>query len=126
MTTWNLTGTQHHILICNGDTCSINGGDDVTLAVRQAIKLHGADPLIHTTRTCCNGRCDDASVLIVYPKGTWYRNVTPEIGKAIVESHLFEGPPLAQHISYTFDHGLTPEAHSEGGVPKRKAVDTSK
>ncbi|UQZ85844.1 Ferredoxin, 2Fe-2S [Paenibacillus konkukensis] len=88
MATWDLSQTSHHVLICNGGSCSRKDADAVTLAIREEITAHGADDRIHTTRTQCNGRCEDACVVTVYPQGVWYKEITPDIGKAIVREHL--------------------------------------
>ncbi|MGC4377072.1 (2Fe-2S) ferredoxin domain-containing protein [Fictibacillus sp. Mic-4] len=84
MTTWNLTGTEHHVLICNGSSCMRKGGEEVTQAVRDEIASLGIDSKIHTTRTRCNGRCKDACVVIVYPQGAWLNGMTPERGREMV------------------------------------------
>ncbi|MEW9673529.1 ferredoxin [Ammoniphilus sp. 3BR4] len=120
MTTWNLSETRHHVLICNGGSCMKNGAEEVTLAIRQEIKALGADNKIHTTRTKCNGRCEDACVVIVYPEGIWYRGITPEIGTEIVRCHLFdEGKILHPHVSYTYqDKHFSPSIQSPLGVLK--------
>ena len=84
MTTWNLEGTKTHLLLCNGSSCMRKGGEEVTQAVRDEISVLGLDQQIHTTRTRCNGRCQDACVVIAYPEGTWYRVDSPEMGRQIV------------------------------------------
>ncbi|OIK09227.1 NADH dehydrogenase [Bacillus sp. MUM 116] len=103
MTTWNLNGTKHHVLICNGSSCMRKGGEEATLAIRNEINNLDLDGYIHTTRTRCNGRCKDAPVAIVYPEGTWYKEVTPEIGSRIVQQHLLGGTLLQDQIIYQFD-----------------------
>lgn len=81
----NLQHVKQHVLICNGESCLRNQGDEVTLAIREQIEhLHAGDS-IHTTRTRCNGRCNEACVVIVYPEGDWYQNVTPSDGKQLVD-----------------------------------------
>lgn len=90
MSTRDLTSVKHHILICNGGTCMGHGGEDLTQAIRDEIARHDARDRIHTTRTRCNGRCDDACVAIVYPEGTWYRCVTPAMGRELVRACLHE------------------------------------
>ena len=84
----NLQHVQHHILICNGESCFRNRGDEVTLTIREQIADLKADEYIHTTRTRCNGRCNEACVVIVYPEGDWYRNMTPSEGKQLVSDLL--------------------------------------
>lgn len=86
MTTWNLSGTKKHVLICNGSSCMKKGGEEITQAIRDEIVNRNLDQVIHTTRTRCNGRCKDACVVIVYPDGIWYRDITPELGRKIVKA----------------------------------------
>lgn len=119
MATWNLSETRHHVLICNGGTCMKNGAEEVTQAIRQEIKALEGDNQLHTTRTKCNGRCEDACVVIVYPEGIWYRGITPEIGREIVRGHLNEGNILQSHVSYTYhEKHFTPSNHSPLGLFK--------
>jgi len=108
MTTWNLKGTKHHILICNGSSCMRKGGEEVTQAIRDEIKQLELDDEIHTTRTRCNGRCKDACVTIVYPEGIWYKALTEDMGREIVRSHLAQGKILEESVIYTY--------HQEGFV----------
>lgn len=121
MTTWNLQGTKHHVFICNGSSCMRKGGEEATQAIRNEITNLNLDSLIHTTRTRCNGRCKDAPVAIVYPSGTWYKNVTPEVGTTIVKRHLAEGHCLQEHAIYQYsEEGFIQPEGSEciAGVQK--------
>jgi hypothetical protein len=43
MATWNLIGTKHHVLICNGGSCMRKGGEEVTQAIRSEIERLGLD-----------------------------------------------------------------------------------
>ncbi|AGE22369.1 putative 2Fe-2S ferredoxin [Geobacillus sp. GHH01] len=121
--TWDLRGMKHHVLICNGGTCLRHGGDDVTTAVREEIARLGLDDAVHTTRTRCNGRCQDACVMIVYPDGVWYRLMTPEKAKEVVHRHLQNGEPLRAWATYEYrEDGLTRLGGTESviGVRKRR------
>lgn len=103
MATWNLAGTKHHVLICNGGSCMRKGGEEVTSAIREEIARLELHSDVHTTRTRCNGRCDDACVVIVYPEGIWYKAITPEVGKKLVQQHLLNGQPLAEAMMYRYE-----------------------
>ncbi|MDX8367326.1 MULTISPECIES: (2Fe-2S) ferredoxin domain-containing protein [Bacillaceae] len=123
MTTWNLQGTKHHVLICNGSSCMRKGGEEATVAIREEIERLGLDSTVHTTRTRCNGRCKDACVAIVYPEGTWYEKVTPELGRQIVSEHLAQGKPLTHAMSYTTTNtGMQLQGDRPLGISKEKAV----
>jgi (2Fe-2S) ferredoxin len=120
MATWDLSRTKHHVLICNGGSCLRQDGDEVTLAIRAEIKLQGADNFIHTTRTKCNGRCEDACVVIVYPEGIWYRNMTPESGKRLIREHLLKDKPLHEQMTYSFQlNRFIPTGNGAKGVLRR-------
>ncbi len=101
MGTRNLEVMQTHLLICNGDSCMLHQGEEVTLAIREEISRLGVDHLIHTTRTRCNGRCMDACVVIAYPEGSWYKDMTPETGKELVRN-MTEGRKLEERLVYSF------------------------
>lgn len=103
MSTWDLSETRHHVLICNGASCMRKQGEEVTQAIRDEITRNMADGLIHTSRTHCNGRCQDACVVIVYPEGVWYKDVTPEIGRILVNRHLLDGKPILEQHTHTYD-----------------------
>ncbi|QYR19578.1 (2Fe-2S) ferredoxin domain-containing protein [Paenibacillus sp. sptzw28] len=101
MTARDLEGMKHHLLICNGGSCMLSQGEEVTQAIREEIARCGADALIHTTRTRCNGRCEDACVVIHYPEGNWYREVTPDIGRRLVNELIHTGRPLGRNILHS-------------------------
>lgn len=100
MTTWDLAGTRHLVLLCNGDSCAGRGADEVTLSVRRRLATLGLDPVVHTVRTRCMGRCDDGCTVVVQPDGIWYRGVTPEVAERIVDEHLRHGRPVTTHASF--------------------------
>lgn len=117
MTTWNLSQTRSHILICNGGSCMKRSGEEVTRAIRAEIAEQGADKLIHTTRTRCNGRCKDACVVIVYPEGLWYKEMTPESGRDLIRKYL-AGERLEHKLVYTYDQHFTASGLSVEGTDK--------
>ncbi|MNW32054.1 Ferredoxin, 2Fe-2S [compost metagenome] len=123
MATWNLEGTRSHLFICNGVSCMRAGADEVTDEIRAEIARQGAEQTVHTTRTRCNGRCNDACVVIAYPEGIWYREVTPEIGKELVQQHL-SGSYLGSHAVYTYSEGLAATGTGVQGVNKVRSTAT--
>ncbi|MEK4283854.1 (2Fe-2S) ferredoxin domain-containing protein [Ureibacillus sp. FSL K6-0165] len=122
MTTWNLIGMKHHVLICNGGSCIRKGGEEVTLAIREEIAMLELDGIVHTTRTRCNGRCQDACVVIVYPEGVWYNGVTPEKARELVQRHLRDGEWLEETITYRYEEKqglmMTKQSNTPLGISK--------
>lgn len=102
MATWNLTKTENHILICNGSSCKKAGAEELTQSIRNEIMIRGLDQSIHTTRTLCNGRCQDKCVVITYPDGHWYKEMTSEDSSRFIES-LMTGSKLVEKLSHLYD-----------------------
>ncbi|HZG81158.1 MAG TPA: (2Fe-2S) ferredoxin domain-containing protein [Brevibacillus sp.] len=119
MTTWNLSGTQQHVFICNGGSCMKRGGEEVTQAIRDAIRENEADHLIHTTRTRCNGRCENACVVMIYPLGVWYKDVTPDLAQQIITEHVREGQVFQENLLYTYQNGFVAEPNVSVGISKK-------
>jgi (2Fe-2S) ferredoxin len=38
----------------------------------------------------CFGMCDKGPIMVVYPEGVWYKEITPERVETVVEQHLEE------------------------------------
>ncbi|WP_240374517.1 hypothetical protein [Bacillus piscicola] len=53
--------------------------------MRREIKKRGLEDVIHTARTRCNGCRQDNCVLIVYPKGDWYKDLKLENAPKFIE-----------------------------------------
>jgi (2Fe-2S) ferredoxin len=105
MATWDLSKTKHHLLICNGGSCNQYGAEELTLAIRGEIYSRGLDEIIHTTRTRCNGRCEDKCVVVCYPEGIWYRDLKPEDASPLINS-LSNQYDLTNKISHSFSGGV--------------------
>ncbi|MGO4889980.1 (2Fe-2S) ferredoxin domain-containing protein [Anaerobacillus sp. MEB173] len=102
MATWNLSTTKHHILICNGSSCKKAGAEELTQSVRNEIMAKRLDSVIHTSRTLCNGRCHDKCVLITYPDGHWYKEMTGRDAPQLVES-LLKGSSIEDKVSHYYN-----------------------
>jgi (2Fe-2S) ferredoxin len=121
MTTWDLNGTRQIVLLCNGDTCTQQGADQVTLILRRALQARHLDPLVHTARTRCMGRCDDACTVVIMPDNVWYRNVTPALAERIVAEHLVGGVPVPDQVSFLPGaDGLAQISGAQPGKSKRE------
>lgn len=126
MATWDLSNMKHHIFICNGSSCNRAGAEELTQVIRQEISDRELDDFIHTTRTRCNGRCQDKCVVIHYPKGTWYKDLKPEDVPLLIDS-LCTNEDYKEKASHLYD-GQRFERSSGviSGVPKEKVIKVSK
>ncbi len=102
MATKDLSKVRYHVFLCEGDSCTKRGACDVTSTLRAEIARLGLDEVVHTTRTRCNGRCQDGPIVIVYPDGIWYRDVSTESAAEIVTNHLAEELILHNTLLYQF------------------------
>ncbi|MDM5336353.1 (2Fe-2S) ferredoxin domain-containing protein [Fictibacillus enclensis] len=103
MATWNFDHLKHHILVCNGSSCMRNEAEEVTQSIRHEITQKGLENRIHTTRTKCNGRCQDTCVVVLYPEGIWYKQFEPSDASSFVEA-LNEGVPHEQKVSHFYEN----------------------
>lgn len=84
----NITEVEVHLFLCNGGTCCRKGAEESTRRIREYIADEGLDKVIHTTKTYCNGRCDDGPVVIAMPEGKWFKNIAPDNAKRFVKEYL--------------------------------------
>jgi (2Fe-2S) ferredoxin len=120
MATWDLSKTKHHVLICNGSSCNREGAEELTQAIRKEISDRELDDIIHTTRTRCNGRCQDKCVVIAYPKGIWYKDLKPEDASLLVDS-LMSGEDCTGKVSHLYNGQVFERADGiVVGIPKDK------
>jgi len=98
----DLTEIKKHLFICNGSSCKRLGAEEATDVLRSAIKKAGLHLDIHTSKTLCNGRCDDAPVVIAMPEGKWFKDITPANAAIFVEEYLIKKKPLKHLTLYTY------------------------
>ncbi len=93
---------KHHVLVCTGGYCTPN---------RQGRALYGALAALlqregllfgpHRVKrgeTPCLGVCEGGPIVVVYPEGIWYHNVTPHLLERIVVEHLRDGRVVEEAV----------------------------
>ena len=82
---------RRDILVCVGGGCISSGAEGVRDALRREIAEHGLDGEHRVVEVGCVGACGLGPVVVVRPEGTFYREVTPEDARRIVEEDLIGG-----------------------------------
>lgn len=100
-----MVSPKYHIFVCT--SCRINGQqkglcyskDSVDIVQKFIEELDNRDlsQEVMVTNTGCFGICDKGPVVVIYPEGTWYGNVTEDDVETIVEQHI-EGGKVVEEL----------------------------
>ncbi|MBC7789273.1 MAG: (2Fe-2S) ferredoxin domain-containing protein [Anaerolineae bacterium] len=91
-----------HVLVCTGQFCSPDRRGAQLYSLLPQL-LQDADLLFSANRvkrgeTPCLGVCESGPIVVVYPEGVWYANVTPPLLERIVHEHLKAGKVVDEAV----------------------------
>ena len=99
----DLTLVQKHLFICNGGTCTKNGAEESTQKIRQYIADEGMEAQVHTTKTYCNGRCNDGPVVIAMPENVWFKGITPDFCRKFVQQYVVKNQLPESKVLFDYE-----------------------
>ena len=90
---------RKHVLVCGGTGCTSSHSMKVIEQLETSLKENGIDDVI-VVKTGCFGLCALGPIMIVYPEGAFYAQMTPEHAKTVVEQHLKKGGHIVKELLY--------------------------
>ena len=108
-----------HVLVCGGTGCASSGSAKIQDTFKEQLKEKGLENEVAIVQTGCHGLCALGPIVVVYPEGTFYSQVTAEDVPEIVSEHLLKGR-IVERLVYK------EEDEDEGSVKSYNDTDFAK
>ncbi len=91
-------GYKRHVLFCAGSSCcSYDVGKPILKYLNKRLKdLEKSGVAVYRTPVDCLSVCRGGPLMVIYPEGTWYGELTEEKCERIIENHLLGGKPVEE------------------------------
>lgn len=100
-----MNSPKYHIFVCT--SCRVNGTQkgfcfskgsvDLIQRFMEEIEERDLSGAVMVTNTGCFGMCSRGPIVVIYPEGTWYGNVTEEDVATIMDQHV-EGGRIVKEL----------------------------
>jgi NADH-quinone oxidoreductase subunit F len=85
---------RSHILVCGGTGCHSSGSAEVIKAFAFEVEKRGLKDEVQIVETGCNGFCAQGPIVVIYPEGIIYMQVSPEDAAEVIGEHILKGRPV--------------------------------
>ena len=106
---------RSHILVCGGTGCVSSGCKEVQDSLKEELEKQDLRDEVKIIETGCHGFCEKGPIMIMYPEGVFYCEVTPEDMEELVEEHILKGR--------TVERLLFSEPMSDDTIPSYTDID---
>lgn len=93
------TGYRKQVLVCGGTGCTSSRSAEVIKQLEESFAELGINDVL-IVKTGCFGLCALGPIMIVYPEGAFYSQMTPEHVKTVAEKHLVKGGEPVKELLY--------------------------
>ncbi len=93
------TGYRKQVLVCGGTGCTSSHSKQVIEHLEKTLAEMGIDDVL-VVKTGCFGLCALGPIMIVYPEGAFYAQMTPEHAETVVKQHLVKGGSIVKELLY--------------------------
>lgn len=90
---------RKQVLVCGGTGCTSSHSLKVIEQLEKSFEELGIDDVL-IVKTGCFGLCALGPIMIVYPEGAFYSQMTPEHAKTVAEKHLVKGGEIVTELLY--------------------------